>query len=60
MFSDLPVTRELGAGDEVLAEYIRKHSPITAPNAGRITAILKPAQDPEQEPEQETELEEAA
>jgi hypothetical protein len=43
----LPVSRELGAGDEVLAEYIRKHSPLVAPKGGRITT-------------QEAEIEEAA
>jgi len=37
MLGELPVDRELEAADETLAEYVRKHSPITAPAGGRIT-----------------------
>jgi 5'-nucleotidase len=48
MLGELPVTRELGAADEALAEYFRNHSPVAAPKEGRITVI------------QEAELEEAA
>jgi hypothetical protein len=39
MLGELPVDRELGAADEALAEFIGKHSPITAPEAGRIIVI---------------------
>ena len=37
MLGELPVERELGAADEALAEFVRKHSPIVAPEEGRIT-----------------------
>jgi 2',3'-cyclic-nucleotide 2'-phosphodiesterase (5'-nucleotidase family) len=48
MLGELPLSRELGAADEALAEYVRKHSPIVAPKEGRIIVI------------QESEMEEAA
>jgi 5'-nucleotidase len=37
MLGELPVDRELGAADEALAEYVRKHSPVVVPKEGRIT-----------------------
>ena len=39
MLGELPADRELEAADEALAEYIRKHSPVVAPNGGRIIII---------------------
>jgi 5'-nucleotidase len=48
MLGELPVSRELGAADEALAEFVRKHSPIVAPKEDRINVI------------QEIEMEEAA
>ena len=36
MLGELPVLRELGAEDEALAEYIKRHSPVEIPAAGRI------------------------
>ena len=54
MLGKLPITRELGTGDEALAEFIRKHSPIFAPKDERIIVIQ------ELELEIEMELEEAA
>jgi len=38
MLGALPVERELGAADEALAAYVAGHSPITAPQTGRIIA----------------------
>ena len=38
MLAELPVDRELGAADEALAAYVAKHSPIGAPETGRIEA----------------------
>jgi len=40
ILEDLPVQRELGSADEALAEYIRKHSPITPVLSSRIIAIF--------------------
>jgi len=37
MLGELPVERELGAADEALIEFVRKHSPVTVPEGGRIT-----------------------
>ena len=36
MLADIPVSRELGAADEALAAYIAAHSPVDAPQPGRI------------------------
>jgi len=48
MLGELPIDRELGAADEALAEFFRKHSPVTVPSEGRITTT------------QEEEMQEAA
>jgi len=44
MLEELPVFRELGSADEALAEYIRKHSPIDNPKAGRIMTLAESLQ----------------
>jgi 2',3'-cyclic-nucleotide 2'-phosphodiesterase (5'-nucleotidase family) len=36
MLDELPVERELGAADEALSEFFKKHSPVAAPKEGRI------------------------
>ena len=54
MLGELPVSRELIAADEALAEFIRKHSPIVTPKEDRIFIIK------EIEMEMEMEMEEAA
>jgi len=38
MLGELPVERELGAADEALAAFIAGHSPVSAPETGRITS----------------------
>jgi len=41
MLEDLPVMHELGSADEALANYIRRNTPIDAPNKGRIISITE-------------------
>ncbi|MCL2033125.1 MAG: bifunctional metallophosphatase/5'-nucleotidase [Oscillospiraceae bacterium] len=39
MLGGLPIDYELGAADEALAEYVKRHSPLFAPGTGRITEM---------------------
>lgn len=36
MFSDIPLKYEFKTADEVLADYIKTHSPVSIPESGRI------------------------
>ncbi|MCL2004350.1 MAG: bifunctional metallophosphatase/5'-nucleotidase [Oscillospiraceae bacterium] len=44
MLGGLPVERELGAADEALAAYVARHSPLTAPETGRIITATETQQ----------------